>query len=139
MLMLCSTAHASVALQSTPCRADLALNISGPQRLFNESQRNIATLFLSASLSRTLRMVRNVFPVGGPAVLMITLSPSHQQRQSLVTGALPVVHAGSGPDGADGEEGKGEGRQRPDGHSVSTPLHDLPEEVRPRHKLKHAP
>lgn len=84
-------------------------------------------------------MVRNVFPVGGPAVLMITLSQSPQQRQSLVRGSLPVVHAGSGPDGADGEEGEGEGWQSPDSYSVSTPLHDLPEEVCPRHKLEHAP
>lgn len=52
---------------------------------------------------------------------------------------VSVVHAGSGPDAADGEEGEGEGWQRPDSHSVSTPLHDLPEVVRPRHKLEHAP
>lgn len=44
---------------------------------------------------------------------------------------------GSGPNGADGEEGKGEGWQGPNSQSVATPLYDLPEEVSTRDKLKH--
>ena len=44
--------------------------------------------------------------------------------------------AGSGPDGADSEEGEGEGGEGPGGDSEPDPFQDLPEEVSAGDKLK---
>lgn len=52
---------------------------------------------------------------------------------------VPVVMVGSGPDGADGEEGKGEGWKGPSSEGEAAPLGDLPKEVGTRNELKHPP
>lgn len=56
----------------------------------------------------------------------------------VLVGTAPVMVVGSRPNGADGEQSKGESRKGPAGHSVSTPFNNLPKEVSTRDQLKHS-
>lgn len=72
---------------------------------------------------------------GGLSVIMVT---GVNRYFGGIDSLTPVMVVGSGCEGAHSEEGEGEGRKGPSDHSVTTPLHNLTQEVRSGHQLKYS-